>query len=98
MPLKYYHSCVDWPPQDVNAEGGLCDMIDAASEVSRKTFLKNVDRDDRISMERNLGYETNGQRGLTARQDYHVSYHRSKLHGERVYYFRHSAIEHVFTN
>ena len=29
--------------------------------------------------------------------DWAVSYHRSKLHGRRVYYFRHSAIEFVFT-
>jgi hypothetical protein len=34
---------------------------------------------------------------LTMAGDYHVEYFRSTLHGCRVYGFRHSAIEYVFT-
>ena len=71
-------------------------MIDRAIEVSRRTFLKHVHRDDLGELEALLGYEDHPRRGLTMAGDYHVSYHRSKLHGKTVYYFKHSAIEYVF--
>ncbi len=72
-------------------------MVDNAIQVSRQTFLKHVSRSDLHEIEAALGYESNPQKGETMAGDYHVSYHRSKLHGKRVYYFQHSAIEYVFT-
>ena len=72
-------------------------MIDAERGITRKTFLKHVNREDRIDLERSLGYAPHDPTsGLTMTRDYHVSYHRSKLHSETVYYFKHSAIEYVF--
>ena len=97
--MNFYTNCVNWPRDDVHAEGGLCDMIDAAQDIGRRTFCRHVDRAQREDLERQLGYEINGRRGLlTMTRDYHVSYHRSNLHGRRVYFFKHSAIEYVFTS
>lgn len=95
--LRFYSSCVGWPGEDVHAAGGLCDMAASAVDVTRRTFLRCVDREDRIQLEHELGYASHGSRGLTMRRDWHVSYHRACLHGQAVYFFRHSAIEYVFT-
>ena len=94
--LKYHNNCVNWPAQDVHAGGGLGDMIDSSLDVSRKTFLQHVDRESLHNLEETLGYEKHPKQGLTMAGDLHVSYHRSKLHGETVYYLKHSAIEYVF--
>ena len=91
--MKIYSSCVNWPRNDVPA---LCAMIDSNRLVSRRTFLRHVDREDLRELENGLGYETHHKRGLTMAADCCVSYHRSTLHGKRVYYFRQSAIEYVF--
>jgi hypothetical protein len=72
-------------------------MIDNAIDISRVTFLKHVDRSQLFKIEQTLGYEHWPEKGLYMSNDYHVSYHRSVLHGDRVYFFKHSAIEHVFT-
>lgn len=93
----YYNNCVNWPRRDVSAEGGLIDMVDLSIEISRKTFLKHTDRDDLKALESSLGYSEHHKHGLTMAGDWAVSYHRSKLHKKTVYYFRHSAIEYVFT-
>ena len=44
--MKFYNSCTSWPPEDVEAEGGLCEMVANAMSISRRTFLKHVNRDD----------------------------------------------------
>lgn len=98
MKLRYYGSCVGWKRSDVHAEGGLSDMIHNARDITRRTFLKYADADDLLAIEEALGYETHWKKGLTMAGDFHVSYHRSKLHGKTVYFFTHSAIEHVFHN
>jgi len=92
----FFNNCVHWDSLDVNREGGLCDMIDQAIDITRRTFLKHVDRQDLIEFEEMLSYEKHWKHGLTMASDYYVTYHRSKLHGERVYFFKHSAIEYVF--
>ena len=98
MKYTYYSNCVGWDSKDVFAENGLSDMIDNAIDISRKTFLKHVDNYDLLALEDGMGYAGHPKQGMTMAGDYHVSYHRSKLHGKRVYYFRHSAIEYVFIN
>lgn len=94
--MNFYSSCVSWPRHDVSANGGLSDMIQEARPITRRTFLKNVDRSELKTIETQMGYEAHPRRGLTMAADWAVSYHRSKLHGRTVYYFRHSAIEYVF--
>lgn len=91
---QFYCSCVNWPRSDVHT--GLIPMIDEAIEVARSTFLKHVDKAELRSLEESLGYESHPSRGLTMAGDGCVTYHRSKLHGKRVYFFRQSGIEYVF--
>lgn len=98
MSAHFYCSCVNWPREDVHVEGGLCDMISAARDVTRRTFLKHVDREDEQALERAFGYAPHDSEAiLRMSKDFHVGYHKSKLHGATVYYIRHSAIEYVFT-
>lgn len=93
---RYLRSCVDWPESDVHCPGGLRDMIEGATDITRQTFLSRVDRTDLRHLEAMLGYDDHPARGLTMAGDWHVSYHRSRLRGRRVYFFKHSAIEYVF--
>ncbi len=93
MKYKFYCNCVCWNSKDID---GLSEMIDNSIDITRKTFLKHVDREQLYNFESQLGYERFARRGLTMADDYTVSYHRSTLHGKTVYYFRQSAIEYVF--
>lgn len=95
--MKFYNNCVNWPHDDVHVEGGLCDMIDARVQVTRHTFVRQVDTKSREQIEALLGYAPHCPDSvLTMTRDYHVTYYRSVLHGQRVYFFKHSAIEYVF--
>jgi hypothetical protein len=94
--MQFYRSCVDWPMADVSADGGLSDMIADAMDVTRRTFMSHVNRESLREIEASLGYERHPKRGMTMATDWHVSYSRSKLHGQTVYFFTHSAIEYVF--
>lgn len=95
--MIYIGKCVEWPTDDVYSDGGLCDMIDQALEISRRTFLKHVGKDNVRELEEQLGYESRPQEGLTMAGDYHVGYFASKLHGRKAYFVTHSAIEYVFS-
>jgi hypothetical protein len=92
----YHNNCVSWD-EDTHKEGGLCQMIDNSIEITRRTFMKHVNRISLQIIEDSLGYDRHPKQGMTMASDWHVSYHRSKLYGETVYYFRHSAIEYIFT-
>lgn len=96
--LTYLNSCVSWPPHDVEAEGGLCDMIDRGMEITRRTFLKHVCKEALGNVEEQLGYQAHPSMGMTMASDFHVTYWRSVLHGQRVYYFVQSAVEYVFAD
>jgi hypothetical protein len=93
MAYNFYSNCVNWPGKVAD----LSQMIDNNIDITRRTFLQYVNREELAEIERDLSYEKHPSQGLTMAGDYHVSYHRSKLRGKRVYYFRHSAIEYVFT-
>jgi hypothetical protein len=94
---SFYSSCVEWPSDDVNEEGGLISLIGDSRDITRKTFLSKVDKAELANIESNLGYVAHPKQGLTMAGDWHVRYFVSKLHGARVYGFVHSAIEFVFT-
>ena len=93
---NFFSDCVGWDSSDVHNEGGLCDLVDQGIDITRNTFLKHVDRQELLDIERAFGYDAHHSQGLTMARDFHVSYHRSKHHDETVYYFKHSAIEYVF--
>jgi hypothetical protein len=84
---------VGWDREDVNVPGGLRDMIDSGRSVTRATFRRNVGADVLKNFESMMGYPFGK---LTMAKDYAVSYSRGKLHGRRVYWVNHSAIEYVF--
>lgn len=92
----FFSSCVGWEPSDVDNEGGLISLIDDRIEITRETFLKHVDSETLADMAEGMGYARHPKQGLTMAGDFHIEYFRSKHHGERVYGFRHSAIEYVF--
>ena len=91
--MEFFNSCVGWNPDDVDAEGGLCDMIDSGRRITRDTFRRNVGAEALREFEANMGYPMGR---LTMAGDYAVSYSKGKLHGEVVYWVNHSAIEYVF--
>lgn len=97
MKAQYLNNCVNWPSADVHKEGGLCDMIDSGRQITRAAFLRRVDPVSRGEVEGSLGYAPHDRGAvLTMKRDYHVTYYTGRLHGERVYFFKHSAIEYVF--
>jgi hypothetical protein len=71
----------------------LSAMIDAAKDITRRTFIRHCDVSDIAAA---LGYEEHPKRGLTMAADWSISYHRSSYRGARVYFFCWSHIEHVF--
>lgn len=95
--FTYYNNCVNWKRSDVHCEGGLVDMTQSDITITRRTFLRHVNRQNLQELEADLGYAAHPSQGLTMAADWSVSYHRSKLHGKTVYYFCYSSIEYVFT-
>lgn len=91
---RFIGTCVGWPQHDIDREGGLMDMISQARDITRDTFVRNVNPEYRVLCERHLGYWM--PNGIRPTEDWALSYHSSRLHGYRVYYMRWSAIEHVF--
>lgn len=69
-------------------------MVDAAIDVTYRTMLKHCP--GLLKWAREMGYEVDPRKGLTLKNDWHVSYHRSKYRGRRCYYVRHSSIEYIF--
>lgn len=74
-------------------------MIENAKEITHRTFVKYVDQrqaTDALSTE--LGVEYGKGTGLTLKDDWSVSYHKSTFKGKQCYYMTHSAIEFIFLN
>ena len=87
VPKRYQYNCV----KSKNMEE-LLHVCDNNISISRRTFLKHVDKVDLRELETKLGYD----RHLHMASDWHVSYHRSKYKGKWIYFFQHSAIEYIF--
>lgn len=96
MVYRYFNNCVSWEPPDVDAEGGLSDLIDQRVTITRRTFIGKVEPLDRVQLEESLGYARHPKQGLTMAADWAVEYFKSKLHSEVVYGLRWSGIEYVF--
>jgi hypothetical protein len=91
--FQYYSNCVNWNHHDVDSDGGLSDMIDMSDEISREQFIQFVGLDNYEEIEKDLGYS---RFEFEMKDDWHVKYATSRLHGYRVYYLVHSGIEYVF--
>lgn len=94
-PVPYYTRCTNWPRQNV---GALMHLIEHGRNITRRTFLKHVDREALDMLASELGYCRHPAQGLTMARDFHVSYHRYRALGAQpwVYWFRWSSIEFVF--
>lgn len=94
----YWKRCDDFPTVG-RLYDALVDMVGDNLEITRRTFLKHVDRENLADIEQALGYVAHHRtdHGLTMAADWAVSYHRSKFMGKTVYYFRWSSYEHIFT-
>ena len=86
---SYYGNCVSFllPVRYLSA------MIDSGVEITRRTFLRHVNREDLKMLEADLCYEKGG---LQMASDWAVGYYKGKLRGQEVVWFSHSAIEYVF--
>jgi hypothetical protein len=90
--FEFLCTCVDCGPSRLPLWNA---MLDSETDISRETFMRHCGASARTVF-RELGYAAHPSQGLTAVQDYHISYHRSKWGRRRCYYFKWSAIEHVF--
>lgn len=72
------------------------DMVDRSRQITRRTFLRHVDREEMRRIEGMLSYATGSERGLHMANDWAVSYHKSRFRGRPCVYFDWSAIEHIF--
>lgn len=100
--LEYYKNCIDFGTDNgANDVDHLLTMIDNEVDVSWETFKKHVDLDQVRDLFPNYywrGYNKKSDVGdLTLWNDWAVTFHRSKLYGETVYFIRHSAIEYIFS-
>ena len=74
------------------------DMVDNSREIAWKTFLKYVDVETVKDVFPYYSYrnEKTGC-GFHIKDDYTVSFHKSKYRGKPCVYIYHSAIEYIFT-
>lgn len=88
--MRYFGRCVELPGR------AITNMRDSATAVTRRTFLKHVNRDSLGSLSLTLGYSLHPKQGLTMAGDWHVSYHRGKFRGKNCCFLVWSGIEHIF--
>lgn len=88
---QFVTSCIHANGEDITA------MVRDATPVTFKTMSRVVGEPFR-EQQKLLNYDTGRERGgLRMSKDFAVSYWRSKYKGKTCYYFRWSAIEHIFT-
>lgn len=85
--MQYNTCCVSANGNDIN------EMQYSGTEITRRTFLKRVDRDSMRDQETMLGYT----RDFVMSNDWHVRYYKGTYRGKPCVYFVHSAIEYIFT-
>jgi len=88
MSFHYHTNCVNSTGPRIIA------MVDAAISITYRTMLKHCP--GLLDWAESVGYERDSRSGLTLKDDWHVSYHRSRYRGKRCYYVRWSGIEHIF--
>lgn len=87
---KYAINCVLSSAKPIN------EMVNSALEITYNTFMRNVCYDDVKSLFSSYAWGSEKGNGLRLKDDWAVSYYRSKFRGMRCYYIDHSSIEYVF--
>lgn len=77
----YSDNCVHSDAHNINR------MVDNATEVQWRTFAKHCDY---IPLEKEISS------GVKFKNDWAVSFYKSKFKGKDCYYLRHSSIEYIF--
>jgi len=86
----YKTSCVSAKGEDIQA------MQAAAVGMSYRTMLRRCEGLIEKAEELNYVRASHIDHGLTLRNDWHVSYHKSMYRGEPCYYFVWSHIEYIW--
>ena len=89
--LPFFSTCVNWPEDLMPA---LMFLTENGKNISRRWFLRMIDRMEMTDWEIKLGYAQEQERGLHMDKDRMVSYEH--LPGWDVAWFSWSSIEHVF--
>jgi len=87
MKKRFITDCVN------STQEAISNMIEQSKSITYKTFFKRVDW---VEVSRMLGYHLHPSHGLTIKNDYHVSYSKSKYKGKSCYYVTWSSIEYIF--
>ena len=88
---RYLTNCV------VSSNGeAIEEMVDGATQITRRTFIKHVAWPDLLELEASLGYADHYRRGMTMAADWHIRYNKSTYQGKPCVYIVHSAIERIF--
>lgn len=87
-PFQYVTCCVNSTAESIHA------MADSARDVTYRTVLKNCE--GLMQWAKDMGYERSSRLGLTLKDDFAVSFHKSTYRGQPCYYVRHSAIEYIW--
>lgn len=88
--FEFKTNCIASAPETAAELGAaITEMEEAGREITFRTFFKYVDLK---TVEAMLGYDY----ALRLKDDYHVSYHKSRFRGEPCYYLLWSMIDFVF--
>lgn len=82
----YLNCCINLPERFIHR------LKDNSTEISAKTFRKYVKGNESIEIIKQFGYKSFNQ----FKDDYCVSFYKSKCFGQMYYYFSWSSIEYVF--
>jgi len=85
---RFETDCVSSDAKSIN------DMCDMGKEVSYTTIKKYCD--GLRQWELSMGYQPDGKKGLTLKNDYAVRFFKSKYRGKPCLFIMHSAIEYVW--
>ena len=94
MAYLYHKNCTQFPTREF-WYSCLVDMIGQAIDITYRTFMSKLNRHQVAELFPQYDWRK-FPRDLTLKQDWAVSYHRSKLNGERCYFIKHSGIEYIF--
>jgi hypothetical protein len=93
----YLISCPDKPWWTDEQPGELIDeLCEAATDVSYETLVRHCE--GLVDWALSKGYERSKTQGLTLKDDWAVSFHRSIYDGMRCYYVQWSGIEFIWVH
>ena len=90
MKKDYYYrtNCVASDARSID------NMVDNASDVTYETLIGHCD--GVAEWAKQMGYDRNSKQGLTLKNDWAVSFHKSMYRGRPCYYICHSSIEYIW--